>query len=264
MYPVLFKLGPVEIKTYGLMLALSFVIGFLIASKRAEKHGIESAVLLDLCFYILLSSIIGSRLYYAVTHLSEFSSNPLEVFYIWEGGLSMMGGVILSLLVSWLFLRVKRIDFFLMGDILAPSIALGVGVTRIGCFMYGCCYGAPTDLPWGCIFPVHSAAGSAHPHVAIHPTQLYASAYGILIFVILMLVSGKKPPQGFLIGLLLVLYSIARFLIDFVRDYETSQFVVQHPVPLTNNQILCIFLFIFGAHRIWVSYSKKKRTISAD
>ncbi|MFC1614602.1 prolipoprotein diacylglyceryl transferase [Gemmatimonadota bacterium] len=254
---MLFRLGPLEIKTYGMMLVVSFITGYLITRPRVVKRGIDQDILLDLCFYILLSAIAGSRIFYAITHLDEYSGNPLSVFYIWEGGLSMMGGVLLSLAVSWLYLKLKGIEFFLMADLLAPAIALGVGLTRIGCFLYGCCYGLPCELPWAVHFPDMSAAGS-HFHQAIHPVQLYAIAYGLLIFGILLLIERKHPPIGVLFGALLVLYGTARFIVDFFRYYEPQQFVLQSPLPLTNNQLICLGLFAFGCYRLLAAYRGKK------
>jgi len=258
LYPVLFRLGPLEIKSYGVMLAISFLLGYWIALRKARRSGIDPAVLLDLCFYILISAIIGSRAFYVFTHWEQYRANPLTVFSIWEGGLSMMGGILLCLLVSYLYLKKKEIRFDLMADILAPSIALGVAITRIGCFLYGCCYGLPTDLHWGVQFPAHSAAGS-HFHEHIHPVQLYASAYGFLIFLALLGIEKRNPPTGMLFGMLMVMYATARFFVDFIRYYEPEQYLILQPVALTNNQLICLFLFIFGVVLIALSYKGKAR-----
>lgn len=254
MYPVIFSLGPLEIKSYGVMLAVSFLVGYMVARRRAGRRGISHEVLLDLCFWILLSAIVGSRAFYIATHWAQYADSPLSAFSIWEGGLSMMGGVLMSLAAGWLYLKKAGVRFALMADVLAPSIALGVGLTRIGCFLYGCCYGLPTETACAVVFPPESAAGS-HFHVPIHPTQLYSSAYGFVIFLILMAIDRLRPPQGALFGMLLVLYSIARFTVDFFRYYEPQQFVTAQPLALTNNQIISIALFVFGmalAVRAWI------------
>jgi len=255
LHPVLVALGPLEIKSYGLMLAIAFVSGYLVAVHRARARGIDQNAVLDLSFYILLAAIAGSRAFYVLTHLAEFSPRPLAVFYIWEGGLSMMGGVLLALAVSWFFLKIRGIGFYDMADLLAPSIALGVGITRIGCFLYGCCYGLPTEACLGVHFPLDSAAGS-HFHQAIHPTQLYESAYGFVFFGILMLVDRLRPPRAVLFGLFLVLYSAARFTVDFFRYYEPDQYVLSQPVALTNNQLILVALFAYGA---WLVLSRLAR-----
>lgn len=244
MHPVIFRLGPLEIKSYGIMLAISFLVGYLVARKRGENRGVKQEVLLDLCFWILLSAIVGSRAFYIATHWDQYSDNPLGAFSIWEGGLSMMGGVLMALAVGWLYLKKNGVRFTLMADTVAPSIALGVGLTRIGCFLYGCCYGLPTELACGIIFPPESAAGY-HFHVPIHPTQLYSSAYGFAIFGVLLLIERFRPPEGGLFGIFAMLYASARFTIDFYRYYEPQQYVIAQPA-LTNNQLISIALFAFG------------------
>jgi len=249
LYPVLFKLGPLEIKSYGLMLAVAFMVGYLLALRRAKRNRIDHAVLLDLSFYILLSAVVGSRLFYVLTHWGQFSTHTLEVFYIWEGGLSMMGGVLLSLVVSFFFLKAKGVSFALMADTIAPSIAVGIALTRVGCFLYGCCYGLPTELAWGVQFPPNSAAGS-HFHQHIHPTQLYSAGYGLVIFLLLLAIERKRPPAGVLFGSLLALYAPARFIVDFFRYYEPEQYLHLGSVSLTNNQLICILLFALGAYLI--------------
>ena len=217
--------------------------------------------MLDLVFYILLSAIVGSRAFYVLTHLGEFQSRPMAVFYIWEGGLSMLGGVLLAIAVSWFFLKLKNIDFYLMADTLAPSIALGAGITRIGCFLYGCCYGIPTEACTGIHFPVESAAGS-HFNQAIHPTQLYESAYGFVIFGLLLLIERLRPPRAVIFGSLLILYSAARFTVDFFRYYEPQQYVFSQPVALTNNQLILCALMIFGLWLVISRLARKNESLS--
>ena len=254
MHPVIFSLGPLEIKSYGIMLAISFLTGYLLARKRGESLGVKQEVMLDLCFWILLSAIVGSRAFYIATHWEQYGDNPLGAFSIWEGGLSMMGGVLMSLAAGWLYLKKAGVRFAQMADIMAPSIALGVGLTRIGCFLYGCCYGLPTELACGVSFPPESAAGS-HFHVPIHPTQLYSSAYGFAILGILLLIDRFRPPEGGLFGIFAMLYAVARFSVDFFRYYEPQQFVIAQPA-LTNNQLISIALFAFGAAlavRAWLT-----------
>ncbi len=227
------------------MLAIAFLVGYLVAQRRARSRGIDQTAVLDLAFYILVSAIVGSRLFYVVTHWDQYAARPLAAFSIWEGGLSMMGGVLLALLVSWLYLKKREISFKAMADVVAPSLALGLAFTRVGCFLYGCCYGLPTDLPWGVQFPPGSGAGS-HFHELIHPAQLYESGYGLLVFAMLLLVDRLRLPDGVLGALLLVLYASERFTLDFFRYYEPNQYVLLRPVALTNNQVINLFLFLFG------------------
>ncbi|MDH3197454.1 MAG: prolipoprotein diacylglyceryl transferase [Candidatus Krumholzibacteria bacterium] len=252
MHPVLIDIGPLQIRSYGFMLALSFLAGMYLAARRAKRAGVEPQHILDLSVYIILAAVVGSRLLYVVFHLDEFSS-PVEFFALWRGGATFYGGMLAAMLVSYAFLARKRLSFLRVADITAPSVALGVAITRVGCFMSGCCYGKPTTLAWGVTFPPDSAAGqsaaeAAHAlgltTVALHPAQLYASAYGLVILAALLALEPRlRARRGATLGLLLVLYGVARFAVDFVRSYEANARVV---FGLTFNQLISIALFALG------------------
>ena len=252
MHPVLIDIGPVQIRSYGFMLALSFLAGMYLAARRAKRVGVEPQQILDLSVYIILAAVVGSRLLYVLFHLEEFA-NPLEFFALWRGGATFYGGLLAAILVSYAFLARKRLSFLLVADIIAPSIALGVALTRVGCFLSGCCYGKPTTHAWGVVFPPDSAAGysaaqAAHAlgltTMSLHPTQLYAAAYGLVIFAALLALEPRlRARRGATFGLLLVLYGVARFGVDFVRFYESNARVL---LDLTFNQLISIVLFAVG------------------
>ena len=223
MHPVLFDFGWLEIRSYGFMLAVSFLLGIYVAGRRAKRYGVPSQLILDLSVYIIIAAVAGSRLLYVAFHLDQYA-NPLEIFALWQGGATFYGGLILAAFVSYVFVTRKKLSFLQVADIVAPSIALGVGVTRIGCFLSGCCYGKPTTLPWGISFPPVSPAGHSAAEVAaelgvasitLHPAQLYACGYGVVIFLALILGERLLMKRGATFGLLLVLYGIARFVVDF-------------------------------------------------
>lgn len=254
MHPVLIDIGPIQIRSYGFMLALSFLAGMYLAARRAKRAGIEPQHILDLSVYIILAAVVGSRLLYVVFHLDEFSS-PLEFFALWRGGATFYGGMLAAMLVSYAFLSRKRLSFLQVADVIAPSIALGLALTRVGCFLSGCCYGKPTTLAWGVTFPPDSAAGHSAAQaayalglttVALHPTQLYASAYGLVILAALLVLEPRLGARrGATFGLLLVLYGVARFSVDFVRFYETNARVF---LGLTFNQLISVALFVLGVY----------------
>ncbi len=252
MHPILIHLGKLQIRSYGFMLALSFLIGIWLASRRARKAGVDSQKILDLSVIIILAAVVGSRLLYVLYHLDQYS-NPLDMFALWQGGATFYGGFILATLASYWWVQKNKIPFLLMADIMAPSIALGLVFTRIGCFLSGCCYGKPTTHAWGIVFPPDSPAGSAAmqlaqqeglDHVALHPTQLYSSLFeGLVIFTLLLVLEPRLQKRGAMFGMLCVLYAIARFTIDFFRYYEPNARVMG---GLDFNQIICIFVFFFG------------------
>lgn len=253
MHPVLLKLGPIEIHAYGLMLAISFLIGIYWAMARAPKRGIEKNDILDLSIVVVICAILGSRLFYVVTHLDEFKGrwtdtfNPLQSSgELGISGLSMLGGVVLVLIALVVYCRVKQISIIRLCDTLAPTFALGIGLTRIGCFLNGCCFGKPCDMGWCMKFPLNSPAGSVLQNTAIHPTQLYASLYGFIILLIIVLADRKKRQDGFLLSLFFMLYGISRFAIDFVRYYEASVQFHFLGVAFTFNQAISLALFLLG------------------
>jgi phosphatidylglycerol---prolipoprotein diacylglyceryl transferase len=255
MHPVLIDLGALKIYSYGFMLAMSFLIGIVLASKRAGRRGISPEIIYDLSIILVLGAVIGSRGLYILTHRDNFDS-LLDTIAIWQGGATYYGGLILAVAGAVVFLRKKKIPFFRVADITAPSIAAGVFITRIGCFLSGCCFGKPTSCPTGVIFPSGSPAGHYNAGIAIHPTQIYSSLYGLVIFLILILLDRKKHFDGFLFSWLCILYGTARFIVDFFRYYEDSAIVAG---GLTDNQMISIALILFGAGYLIVVRAKEAR-----
>lgn len=261
MYPILLKIGQFPIHSWGVMLACSVLFAVWFSSKRAARRGLDPEHISDLAFYTVLGGIVGARLYYVVLHFEEFRGNlsfiinPFEGEVIGIGGLVIYGGFIGSIGASFLFLKLKRISFLEYADVISPSVGFGIFLTRIGCFLNGCCYGRPTELPIGIHFPLNSAAGafqqavSTETNVAVSgvklmPSQLFMSAGGLIIASVLLVAARRRLFRGFEFYLLVVLYAVDRFIIDFVRSYTPDEkFGV-----FSHNQILCIALFfVFGA-----------------
>ena len=251
MHPILLDLGRLQIRSYGFMLALSFLLGIWLAGRRAKRAGVDPQKVLDLSVIIIIAAVVGSRLLYVVFHLEQYS-NPLDMFALWQGGATFYGGFILAVAASYFWVQKNNIPFLKIADIMAPSIALGLVFTRIGCFLSGCCYGHPTDHAWGMVFPPDSPAGAAAiaiaqerglDHVALHPTQLYSSLKGLVIFSALMLLQPRLQKRGATLGLFLVLYGIGRFTIDFFRYYESNALVV---AGLSFNPVISIVRFVLG------------------
>jgi phosphatidylglycerol:prolipoprotein diacylglycerol transferase len=249
MHKTLVDLGFVQIHSYGLFLALSFGVGIWIAGNRAERRGIPAERITDVSLIIILATIVGARGLYVLTHLSQFSGRWTDVFRTWEGGLTMYGGAVPAAILGMWFLRRWGIDAWSAADAVAPSMALGLGFTRIGCFLSGCCFGAPTDLPWGCVFPADSHAGYEFPGQPLHPAQLYASGFGFALFGFLLWLDRKPHPRGSLFLTFLLLYSVARFGLDLIRSYDSTAYPLAS-VPLTLNQWVSIAVFLFAVLRL--------------
>jgi phosphatidylglycerol:prolipoprotein diacylglycerol transferase len=228
-HPELIHLGPWPLRSYGVALVLSFLLGTVLARHRARQLGLDPRLVAPLALLCVAATLVGARLLYVVTNLDEFAAQPLDVVRIyrdgrfWLDGLAMNGGVIACLLAMACFLRARRQPVLRMLDAIAPSFALGLLLTRIGCFLNGCCFGVATTLPWGVIFPAGSPAGAfqrlggaAPPPV--HPTQLYASGSGLaILFIALWLERRPSYFPGRTCFTVLLLYSAARFAEELVR-----------------------------------------------
>ena len=235
MYPILFEIGPLTVSTYGLLLAVSFMVGIILALKRSQERGLNQNQMINMSLLIMLASIIGARIMYVIPHWDEFSANPLDIISPFQSsgmigltGLTMYGGFIAAILVSILYLRHNRLSVWKACDAFAPSIALGIGISRIGCFLNGCCFGLPTDSVFGVAFPAFSAAGSFYPEVSLHPAQLYNAVLGFGLFGLLFWLDRKRRFDGFLFALLLITEPISRFTVDLSRYYEASTVSYTH------------------------------------
>ena len=253
MHETLIDAGWFQVRSYGFMLALSFLLGIYLSTSRAKKRGIQPQIILDLSVLIIIAAVVGSRALYVVFHLDEGQS-PLSFFALWEGGATFYGGLILAIVVSFAFAHKKKLKFLQVADIMAPAIALGMAVTRVGCFLSGCCYGKPTDLPWGIVFPPTCPAGYSAAEAAVslgvdfvhlHPTQLYSLLYGLLIFAILLLLEKRIHKPGALFGLMAILAGISRFTVDFFRYFEPNARVL---LGLTFSQLIAAGLILLGVY----------------
>jgi phosphatidylglycerol---prolipoprotein diacylglyceryl transferase len=262
MYPEIYRIGPLVIRSYGIMLAISFIIGIYYAAYRGKKQDYKENDIMDIGLVILIASIVGSRLYYVMFHLAEYQDNLWRVFAIYEGGLSMYGGVILAIICGFTFMKIRKLPWWQTADILTIPMALGFSLTRIGCFFNGCCFGMPGDSYLCMVFPPNSAAGSVFPDQHIHPTQLYEAAYSFLIFAILYFWEKKPHPKGAIFWLFLLFYSISRFLIDFIRYYEKSMRI--GGTGLSLNQVISIGLFIISLIILVSLYSKHEKIKSTE
>ncbi|MBF0496689.1 MAG: prolipoprotein diacylglyceryl transferase [Deltaproteobacteria bacterium] len=216
MFPTIVRLGPLAIHTYGVLVATAFLAGVGLAMREARRLGQDPTKVMDLSLYIVISAIVGSRLLYVLLKFDYYIKKPLNVFMIWEGGLVFYGGLIGALIVGLWYMRRHGLNMWLTCDIFAPSLPLGQAIGRLGCFSAGCCYGSPTDVPWAVTFTNPETLASPLG-VPIHPTQLYSSAIGLVIFLILMLMRKHKKFDGQLVWTYVVLSGIGRFFDEFCR-----------------------------------------------
>lgn len=249
MHPVLFNIGSFPVHSYGVMLALSFLFGIILASYRAKKAGLNPDIIPDVGFWIIIAAILGSRLYYVILHFEEFQGNLLSIINPFQGGtigiggLVMYGGFIGALIAGVIYFKLKKVPFLPYADALAPSVGFGIMLTRIGCFLNGCCYGGAGHGACSVSFPANSPAGAYQLHIhaeSLYASQLFEAAGGLFIGVFLLFIGRFKPFTGLQFYLVGVFYSILRFIVDFSRYYSPSE----HIGPFSHNQVVCIVLFI--------------------
>lgn len=226
MHPILFQLGPIKIYAYGTMLAAAFLIGIYMTAFNAEKEGIKKDHIFDLGFYVVLSAIIGARLLYIIVNLKFFLENPLEAILFNHGGLVFYGGLIGAFITSYIYIKKHNLQTWQISDLITPYLALGIGITRIGCFLNGCCFGKETNSSLGITCSIDSPAGIFYGKVArIHAAQLYEFLYCLLLFILLIALKKYKTFHGQLFWLFILFYSILRSLNETLRgDIERGIF----------------------------------------
>lgn len=210
MHPVIGHLGPLEIYSYGLMLALGVTLGLALAVREARRKGIDPELVSLFAIYAIPAGLVGARLLYVVLEWQDYAAEPWRVFRLQEGGLSVHGAILAGAAVAAWFTRRRQLGWGSFADLFAPSLALGIGITRIGCFLNGCCYGISTGGGWGTL--TRYAPGLRHP------AQLYEMGLDLALFAWLWGMRGRTRYEGQLILSFAALYSLVRFVLDFYRD----------------------------------------------
>ncbi len=254
MYPVIFRIGGFPITSFGVMMFLAFLAGAWALGQQLERYGQPRQLAWDLLAGIAIGGIVGAKLYYLGLHWRDVVADPLHELTS-RGGLVWYGGFIGGVLAYWYQIRRRKLPMALMFDSSAPALALAYAVGRIGCFLVGDDYGLPTDSWVGVIFPAGASPPSTAGYlrsvgaqipatipdaqlVPVHPTQLYETALGLIMFAILWRLGKKTHPQGRLFAVFMLLYSVERFFIEFVRAKGDRVLL-----GLSTSQLASILLF---------------------
>lgn len=216
MHPILFHIGSVPVRAYGVMIAIAFIVATVIALREARRVGLDPEIIHDFLIVTMLSGILGARIYYILaSDPIGFLQRPGEWLAIWKGGLSVHGGLIGGLLAGIWFSRRHRLAFWSFADLLSPSIIIGQAVGRGACTLNGCSYGRPTRLPWAITFTDPNA--QAPLGIPLHPTQFYEMGADFLIFAVIWSIRKKKRFDGQIFLVYWVFYGAARFILEFFR-----------------------------------------------
>lgn len=238
MYPIIFKLGPFTAYSYGFMLVIAFLASTLLAGLEAERNNIDPQVIFSFSFLVFIFGVIGSRIFYVVENFAFYLRNPLEILMLQHGGLSWFGGLIFGVIAGIRYLKKKKLSVYATFDLVIPFVALGQAIGRIGCLLNGCCFGRES-LNFGIYFNVHNSV--------LIPTQIYSSLILLFIFIVLRSLQNKPLPQGQILFLYLLLYSIQRFFIEFLR--ADNQIIFG---GLTLFQIISIAIFIIAIIKLFL------------
>lgn len=249
MYPELFRIGNFPINTYGVFLAIAFLCAILIAVRLARRDGLPAEKIYDLCLWMLLAGLVGSKILMLFTE-PDYRDNPalfLSLDFLRSGGV-WYGGLLGAVLAGYFLMKRYKLPWWKTADACAPGIAIGNFFGRQGCFAAGCCWGQPTTLPWGVQFTElgHQITGvpiDAH----LHPTQLYESFGMLLVFLFLFWLHKRKRFDGQVILAYALFYSAIRFAIEFVRDDPRGDvFGLTSLTGLSTSQLISLVIGIWA------------------
>jgi len=250
--PVAFHIGPLAVHWYGLMYLAGFMAFLWLGRKRIARMNnpqITVKLLDDLLFYGVLGVILGGRLGYVLFYKPEYyAAHPLEIFAVWQGGMSFHGGFLGVLVAMAWFARKHNLRWLELTDFIAPLVPPGLAFGRLGNFINGELWGRPTNVPWAMIFPNVD-------NVPRHPSELYEFFLeGVVLFTVLWIYARTPRPLGAISGLFLIGYGSLRFLVEFTR--EPDNFLGLLSLGLSMGQWLSLPMIIAGVVLMFVSYRR--------
>lgn len=234
MHPILFRLGPLTIHTYGVLLAIAVLVALQLAARQAPRIGLEPNRLIDFCLWMVVGGLLGARLVYILQNWPTYRDAPWELIRIDHGGLVFYGGLIGGVATGLALKRRWRMPGWATADLLLPYLALAQAIGRVGCFFNGCCYGEPTRGPLGVTFP--------GTDIARHPTQLYEAVF-LFVFSTWLIRRGRgETAPGTQVGWYALGYGLWRFAVEFLRGDNPAWMG-----PFTFSQVISLPLAAFGA-----------------
>ena len=250
--PIAFSIGPLSVRWYGLMYLIAFALVLFLGRWRIA-HGktvLTARDLDDLLFFGMLGTIVGGRLGYVLFYKASFYlDHPLDLFKVWEGGMSFHGGLIGVIVAMLVFAKRRGYSFWQIADFVAPLVPTGLAAGRLGNFINGELWGRPSDVPWAMIFP------QAHDGIPRHPSQLYeVGLEGIALFVLVWWFARRPRPTGAVAGVFLIGYGLARFCVEFTR--EPDDFLGLLAMNLSMGQWLSIPMILAGIGTLVWSYRR--------
>ncbi|MFN2386542.1 MAG: prolipoprotein diacylglyceryl transferase [Thermoanaerobaculia bacterium] len=260
MHPKLIEIGSFYLPTYGVMLAIAYLAGIWLLRRKAKAEGLPEGKILDFSLYILASAIVGAKLMLILVEWRHYSENPGDLVGVLRSGGVFYGGLIAATAVGIAYMRKHRLPAWRIADMGAPSIALGEAIGRWGCFAAGCCYGGPSNGPFGVTFtdPFANEAVGTPLDVRLHPTQIYLSINALVIFFLLQWAYRRKTFDGEVFWLYVLLYSISRGILEIWRGDLVRGFVV--PGVLSTSQFIGLLSALLAAAMLFYLSRRKRVT----
>jgi phosphatidylglycerol:prolipoprotein diacylglycerol transferase len=259
--PIIFSIGPVALRWYGMMYLIGFLVAMFLANRAADKSVGEWTrdQVSDLLFYSFLGVILGGRIGYVLFYQWEyFLADPLYLFQIWQGGMSFHGGLLGVITAVYIFARKTNKSFLTVGDFVVPLVPVGLGMGRLGNFINAELWGRETDVPWAMVFPTDAL------QLPRHPSQLYEFFLeGVVLFVILYVVTRKPRSLGLASGIFLISYGVFRSIVEFFREPDAH--LGLYFSFISKGQILSIPMILGGFLIIYLGYlSQQKLAITGS
>ncbi|MFA6320761.1 MAG: prolipoprotein diacylglyceryl transferase [Candidatus Omnitrophota bacterium] len=250
MHPILLKIGAFTVYSYGVMVAVGFTLATVFIYMKAPKFGLSREKCIDLAITILIAGVAGARLLYVFLNSSFYTANPLEIIMLYKGGLVWYGGFVSGLIAMIIYVRMNKLSFWSVVDLLAPYAALAQGFGRIGCYLNGCCYGMKVgpEFPLAVTFPPE-----ADPRL---PIQLISAGALFLVFIILLIWQNRRRFAGEIFAGYCILYSSKRFIVEFFRGDNPRLFL-----GLTISQIISAVIFA-AAITVFIMKAKQWKSVT--
>jgi phosphatidylglycerol---prolipoprotein diacylglyceryl transferase len=260
MHPILVEIGRFSLPTYGFLVATGVLLGLLLCVRNAQRLGINPDDTWNLGIVVVLAGILGAKILLIVNDWGRYRSNLGEIFSVdtLRSGGVFSGGLVAALLAAAWFMARHKMPPLRTCDAFAPGLALGHAIGRLGCFAAGCCYGKPTQHAWGVVF--RNPLGQAPLGVPLEPTQLIESAVELINFFVLSWFITRKHADGQVFGTYLILYGVARFFIEFLRDDPGRGQVFGN--AMSGTQLIAIILVIVGG-LFWLRRAPSPKVASA-
>jgi phosphatidylglycerol:prolipoprotein diacylglycerol transferase len=251
MHPTLLDLGFYQLPSYGVILAIGVVTGLWTLHRRAGTVGMDGSKLVDFALWLVIWALLGAKLLLVIVELPSYLANPAALLGLVRAGGVFLGGFLAAVAAAVVLLRRYRLPALATFDVIAPSLALGHAIGRVGCLMAGCCWGAHCQLPWAVTYtsPVAAQRLGTPLHVPLHPYPVYEGLFNLGLYLALAALFKRRPAAGRVFATYLVVYGFGRFLLEWTRGDAARGFVLSG--ALSTSQLLALGLLVVGAGLHW-------------